>query len=100
MAAYYALQEKTLLDVLNDLYAEYGWYQEKTLNLVMPGLDGLKRMKNIMSTLREKQPTAVAGVPVAKVRDYLSGELSIEMVNNTAFDLTTLCGDKVKLHLE
>ncbi len=86
MASCYALQGKTLLEVLDDLYAEYGWFREKTLNLVMPGLDGLRRMKEIMSTLREKQLTEVAGEPVAKVRDYLSGELSIEglgVVGNT-----------------
>ena len=86
MAAYYSLQGKSLLDVMDDLYEKYGWFQEKTLNLVMPGLDGLKRMQEIMSTLREKQPDAVGGVPIAKVRDYLSGELSIEglgVVGNT-----------------
>ena len=78
MAAYYALQGKTLLDVMDDLYAQYGWFQEKTLNLVMPGLDGLKRMQEIMSTLREKAPAEIGGVHVDKVRDYLSGELSID----------------------
>ena len=78
MAAYYSLQGKTLLDAMDDLYVKYGCYQEKTLNLVMPGLDGLKRMQQIMDTLRENPLTEVADVPVAKVRDYLTGELSIE----------------------
>jgi len=86
MAAYYSLQKKSLLDVMDALYEKYGWYQEKTLNLVMPGLDGLKRMQQLMENLRDTPLTEVAGVPVAKVRDYLTGELSIEglgVVGNT-----------------
>ena len=78
MAAYYSLQGKTLLDAMDDLYEKYGCYQEKTLNLVMPGLDGLRRMQEIMASLRENHPTEVGGTPVATVRDYLTGELSVE----------------------
>ena len=77
MAAYYALQGKTLLDALEDLYATYGRYQEKTLNLVMPGLDGLRKMQALMARLRAEHPTEIGGVAVARVRDYQSGELSV-----------------------
>ena len=77
MAAAYSLQGMSLLDAMDALYAEYGCYQEKTLNLVMPGLDGLQRMAAIMARLRENPPAEIAGVPVAKVRDYSSGELSV-----------------------
>ena len=77
MAAYYWNQGKTLLDAMEDLYAAYGRYQEKTINLVMPGLDGLRRMQEIMAKLRSEHPVAVGGTPVAKVRDYLTGELSV-----------------------
>ncbi len=77
MAAYYWNQGKTLLDAMEDLYAAYGRYQEKTINLVMPGLDGLRRMQEIMAKLRSEHPVAVGGTPVAKVRDYQTGELSV-----------------------
>ena len=43
MAAWYASQGMTLYDALQALFEKYGYYGEKTLNLVMPGLDGLKR---------------------------------------------------------
>lgn len=78
MAAYYSLQGKTLLDAMDDLYKTYGCYQEKTMNLVMPGLDGLKRMQEIMASLRKEHPVEIAGVPVATVRDYLTGQLAVE----------------------
>ena len=77
MAAYYQKQSMTLLDALEALYAKYGRYQEKTLNLVMPGLDGLRKMQALMVKLRAEHPTEIGGVAVAKVRDYQSGELSV-----------------------
>ncbi len=77
MAAYYCNQGKTLLDAMDDLYEKYGFFAEKTLNLVMPGLDGLKRMQEIMAKLRAQPLESVAGVPVAKSRDYLTGELRV-----------------------
>ena len=77
MAAYYSNRGMTLLDAMDSLYAKYGNYREKTLNLVMPGLEGMNRMKQIMDRLRAEPPTAVAGVAVAMARDYLSGETSV-----------------------
>ena len=78
MAAYYSEQGKTLLDALHDVYEKYGNYAEKTLNLVMPGLDGLEKMKHVMATLRSDPPAEVAGTPVATVRDYLTGETKVK----------------------
>ncbi len=77
MAAYYGNQGKTLLDAMEELYGIYGRYHEKTLNLVMPGLDGLRKMQEIMARLRAEHPAEIGGVAVAKVRDYQSGELSV-----------------------
>ena len=77
MAAYYCEKGMTLLDALNALYEKYGAFGEKTLNLVMPGLDGLARMKRLMELLRKDPPAEVAGVAVSLVRDYLSGETSV-----------------------
>jgi phosphoglucomutase len=73
MAAWYYAQGKTLYDALMEMYAKYGWYGEKTLNLVYPGLDGLTRMKEIMVDMRENSPEEIAGVKVAAVRDYADG---------------------------
>ena len=77
MAAYYGNQGKTLLDAMEDLYETYGRYREKTMNLVMPGLDGLRKMQALMAKLRAEHPAEIGGVPVAKVRDYQTGELSV-----------------------
>ncbi|MCI2106864.1 MAG: phospho-sugar mutase [Intestinimonas sp.] len=73
MAAWYAGQGMTLYDALMALYEKYGWYGERTLNLVMPGLDGLVKMKNLMADLRKKPLSEVAGVPVTMRKDYSTG---------------------------
>ncbi len=73
MAAYYATQGKTLYDALMDCYEKYGYYAEKTLNLVMPGLDGMAKMASIMSKLHAAPLTEVAGTKVVTAKDYQSG---------------------------
>ncbi|MCI9609826.1 MAG: phospho-sugar mutase [Oscillibacter sp.] len=75
MAAWYADQGKTLADALEALYEKYGHYAEHTYNLVMPGLDGLKDMANLMKSLRENPPAEISGVKVAQFKDYSDGSV-------------------------
>ncbi|MBQ2618276.1 MAG: phospho-sugar mutase [Oscillospiraceae bacterium] len=77
MAAYYSGQGMTLLDAMDALYEKYGNYAERTLNLVMPGLDGLNRMRQIMDRLRREPLAEIAGVEVNRVRDYQNGSVSV-----------------------
>ena len=73
MAAYYASKGMTVLDALNALYEKHGYYGEKTHNLVMPGLDGLKDMAKLMASLRQTPPREIAGVTVRQFKDYQDG---------------------------
>ena len=73
MAAWYADQGMTLYDALLALYDKYGFYGEKTLNLTMPGLDGLKKMAQLMADLRADPPVEIAGVDVREQKDYKDG---------------------------
>ena len=75
MAAWYAAQGMTLYDALQALYQKYGWYGEKTHNLVMPGLDGLEKMAALMKKLRAQPPVQIAGVDVAVRKDYTDGSV-------------------------
>ena len=76
MAAWYAGQGMTLYDALQALYKKYGWYGEKTLNLVMPGLDGLRKMDALMKNLRANPLTEIAGTAVTARKDYADGTLT------------------------
>ena len=73
MAAWYASQGKTLADALGEMFAKYGHYAEHTYNLVMPGLDGLKDMAELMRKLREEPPAEISGVKVVTRKDYKDG---------------------------
>ena len=73
MTAWYAAQGMTLLDALDALYTKYGYYGEKTLNLVMPGLEGMALMANLMAKLRQTPPTEIAGTTVLRQKDYQDG---------------------------
>ena len=77
MAAFYAQQGMTLLQAMNSLYEKYGWFSEKTINLVMPGLDGLEKMQKIMEKLRAEAPDEIAGQKVIRARDYLDGSIYV-----------------------
>ena len=75
MAAYYAGKGMTLYDALLALYEKYGNYSEKTMNLVMPGLDGLKKMADLMANLRKEPPKEVGGETVVQWKDYKDGSV-------------------------
>ena len=75
MAAYYAGKGMTLYDALQALYEKYGNYGERTLNLVMPGLDGLKKMADLMANLRTDPPKEIGGETVKTWKDYKDGSV-------------------------
>lgn len=77
MAAHYHKQGMTLMDAVFSLYEKYGWFREKTVNLVMPGLDGLQRMKEIMADLRNEPPQDISGEEVIRMRDYQDGSIFV-----------------------
>ncbi len=76
MAAWYESRGMTLFDALENLYEKYGYYGEKTHNLVMPGLDGLERMATLMESFRSAPPEEIAGVKVTQRTDYATGTLT------------------------
>ncbi|MBP3783757.1 MAG: phospho-sugar mutase [Butyrivibrio sp.] len=72
-AAYYRKQGKTLWDVLNEIYAKYGFFAEDEPNLVLEGIAGQQRISRMMKFFRDNIPTEVAGAKVDKVIDYING---------------------------
>jgi phosphoglucomutase len=72
-AAYYRKQGKTLWDVLNEIYAKYGFFAEDEPNIVLEGIPGAQRIQRMMKWFRENLPTEVAGAKVDKVIDYING---------------------------
>ncbi|WDV07479.1 phospho-sugar mutase [Lysinibacillus irui] len=73
MASYYKEQNLSLLDVLNSLYQQHGYYQEKLLSFTYEGIEGQKRITNIMEQFRKNESTEMAGIKVIVTEDYKAG---------------------------
>ena len=63
-------QGKTLYGVLMDIYLEYGFSKEFTVNVVKPGKSGAEEIQQMMVNLRENSPKELAGSKVTLVKDY------------------------------
>lgn len=83
MAAYYKTQGKTLVDVMNGLYAKHGMYLNTLLNFGFEGADGMKKMAEMMNSLRVTPPAEIGGVKVTKVSDYLESKATDVLTGNT-----------------
>ncbi|MGN0546137.1 MAG: phospho-sugar mutase [Acutalibacteraceae bacterium] len=70
MAAYYKSKGKTLVDVLNGIYDEFGNYVNKLYNFAFEGASGMVKMAEIMAQTRENPPKELAGLKVLKVHDF------------------------------
>ena len=69
-AAWYAAQGMSLLDAVNALYQEFGFYRNALKSYTFEGESGMHTMQSIMAKLRADAPAAIAGVKVAGVTDY------------------------------
>ena len=74
-AAYYKTQGKSLWDVLDDLYAEFGYYHDALTNVVHKGSAGAKKIAALMDSLRNAPPAEADGIAVVDVEDYLSDRM-------------------------
>ncbi len=74
MAAYYSQFDKSLIDVLNELYNEYGYYQNSTSSFEFEGSAGMSKMTAIMEKLRAHAPEKIAEKKVVKINDYVLSE--------------------------
>ena len=75
MAAYYKKEGKTLLDVLEELYREFGYYKEKLISIVLEGLECKERFESIMKEIRENPITQIGDKKLIMTMDYLNGEI-------------------------
>ena len=70
MASYYKVQGKSLIDVMNNLYDEFGYYLNSVSNYAFEGASGMEKMAEIMDTLRTNPPKEIGGYTVTRVDDY------------------------------
>ena len=71
MAAFYKKQNKSILDVLEAIYNEFGYYNEKLISIVLEGLEGSKRIGRMMDYFRENQIQELGDMKLERKIDYL-----------------------------
>ena len=74
MAGYYKKQGKSLLDVLEDIYKEFGYYRERLISIVLEGIEGSRRIERIMEDFRKNPLEEIEGLKLSKTIDYLYDE--------------------------
>ena len=79
-AAYYKTQGKTLIDVLNDMYNEFGYYRENLISLILEGVEGQKRIGRMMETYRKEFPKVIGDNKLIKYIDIDEGK-EINIIN-------------------
>lgn len=104
ICAYAKDQGKTLYDLLMDIYIEYGFSKETTINVVRPGKSGADEIQAMMSNFRKNPPTELGGSKVVLVKDYLTleqkdAEGNVEKIDMPATSnvLQWFCDDNTKV---
>ena len=69
-AVWYGMQGKSLYDVMQDIYAEYGYYKEAVKNYTLSGKEGMQKIADAMRRLAEEPLTAIGGEPVEVYEDH------------------------------
>ncbi|KGI61487.1 putative phosphoglucomutase [Prevotella sp. DNF00663] len=87
ICAYAKDQGKTLYDLLMDIYLEYGFSKEFTINVVRPGKSGADEIKQMMSNFRNNPPKDLGGSKVVCWKDYQTLEQTDENGNVTKLDM-------------
>lgn len=98
VAAYYKKQGKNLYDALQDIFAEYGYYSEKTISVTLSGLEGPAKIKAIMDKFRSEAPSTLGGVTIVQTEDFK--QLTRVGLDGQLEKLTTPPSDVLKYVME
>ncbi len=99
MVAYVALQGKTAIDLLHDLYRRYRCYRESQLSITKKGENGAEEIKNIMETFRNAPLDTIANSPVVKMFDYKSRKF-FDFIKKEVVALKLPVSDVIQYHTE
>ena len=98
MAAYYKKQGKSLAEVIDGLYEEFGYYLNQTYSFEFGGAAGMQKMADIMTAVRDNTPKSIAGYDVVKVSDYLLRK-ETDVATGSVTDIDLPKSNVIALHL-
>ncbi|MGI6019658.1 MAG: phospho-sugar mutase [Marvinbryantia sp.] len=86
-AAFYKSQGKTLWDAMIDMYEKYGYYKDDIKSITLKGIEGLQKIQEILTTLRNNTPEKIGDYEVLSARDY-----KLDVIKNLKTGETTATG--------
>lgn len=75
MASYYKYKNKNVIDVLSELYEQYGYFSEKTLSYHLDGQDGLNKIQKIIDFFINYREKNIMNLEISKIYNYFKGEI-------------------------
>ncbi|MCB2290011.1 phospho-sugar mutase [Clostridium sp. CS001] len=98
-AAYYKSQGKTLIDVLNETYEEFGYYRENLISIVLEGIEGQDRIARMMEEYRKDNPKTIGSSKLIKHIDY-EIQKSYDLISGTEEDTGIPVSDVLKFYFD
>ena len=99
MAAFYKKQNKSLAEVIDGLYKEFGYYLNQTFSFEFEGAEGMQKMADMMTSVRNNIPAAVGDLKVVKVSDYQLKKEN-DLLTGAVEELFLPTSNVIALHLE
>ncbi len=99
MAAYYKKQNKSLAEIIDGLYEEFGYFLNRTFAFEFAGSEGMAQMKQLMASIRECTPSEIAGFKTVKVSDYQL-KTETDLTTGAVEQITLPTSNVIALHLE
>ncbi len=98
LAAELKNEGRTVIDLLQDIYGEFGHQMERMISHTFEGLEGRERIAEIMDRFRRNTPLEIEGRKVRCVEDFLKGERRFDTGETAAIDLPS--ADVIKIHFD
>ena len=83
MAGYYKAQGKNLLEVLESLFRQYGYYRNVQESFAFEGMTGMQKMNDLMQNLRKAPPKTIGESEVESIRDYEASKKTMAATGET-----------------
>jgi phosphoglucomutase len=88
VAAWCSYNNRTMWDLLMEIYIQFGLYHEQLLSITIKGLDGVQQIKDMMAKLRSNPPATLGGSAVKQVIDVENSTITnLDNHTTSAFDL-------------
>ncbi|MFP4444325.1 MAG: phospho-sugar mutase [Spirochaetia bacterium] len=100
MALYNHLKGMSLLDRLEAIYREHGYFEEIMISKYFRGMEGLPKMKKLMESFRNNPPASLGGQKVTEIKDYLTRETIRVAENRRVKDIELPASNVLKFRLE